>query len=1052
MSKPCWDAITEVASNILSLIESKTGVKYDPDLKTNPTGKGKEEYLAAVKELKESTIEDLASIHKQIKGEEVPPQTPEPPKKELPEGDNKVGVSHKSLTGLAKSLGLKEPERGDYIEPKEYAERGRKLLEAGATLEDANNPANNLHDRISIARAHLEDLTSIADKAAKEKGVESNEYKEALGEVEKYANGAVKELGTLAHRAMVSLQGERDINTGSFTQVKAAFEKSKGSKATPEENQKITELTNENENLKQRASDLEKKLIEATDKHLSGGHSNTAKAKKIIEGNKKRNDEEADLIFQSAKRDFVAARVAKEVEGGKTIEESVDGIAKEGLIKPENADKAKKYFNDLVGDKTTEEKNAIKEKSNITRLENQLADLRAGIKKEKPEEREKSQKEIELENEIQLEKNKQVVKLFADKTGNKFTPDEARTLWEYAKTNYLDKGINYKDMLSFVSNDLGLSWRQISDAITSPKVKPISDAMYRRQADLRKVQIKVKDFVDKANRSVGAKLLKGVSDLFRGVAVFAHGHIFVGTHAGMTLFDVPRARYTLKAFINGFRNAYGNSASYERRMEELRNEPNFTLAQRAGLQNDPNETNMDEYQKYSKVFGKIGDTGVKGFNAIKILRQDLFDSHFNKLDAAKKADPAVAESIAELVNNATGGTNIKMPKWTQEIAFAANMEAARWEKLTSNPVKATSTAIKAIFTPEKATPAERVFAKVWATRVGWEVATYASVLGINAALQGLWNPKNPVNLTDPSSPDYLKFKVGDKDVNMTSGMLSSIQLVGKLAQASAGSQKALRGDTRLQAIGKTGIGYARGKLAPFAGTVADVATHVDFAGNVLPFSNDKPRTGKYNLTWGEYLWEKAPIPIADAAKNVYEGMHENGLSKPQIEQWFSGIVGFLEAGSTGFKINESYSKHSPFTDEDKKDPTFKYFLDKGMELPNVSLAATEITDQEKKTKKKVTDYPKDIQDKYVSEHKKELKAELASIIDNDVAYIKTYTGAKGEKINEVSIDKPEGKYDTVEISKMTDQDELAQVLKIAQSKATKKAKENVFYIKTKKRF
>jgi len=540
----------------------------------------------------------------------------------------------------------------------------------------------------------------------------------------------------------------------------------------------------------------------------------------------------------------------------------------------------------------------------------------------------------------------------------------------------------------------------------------------------------------------------------RGTAVYGHGGLFVGTHAGMTLTDLPRAKYTVKAFLNGYKNAYGNDAVYERNMQKLQDRPNYVLAQRAELQNNPNETNSDQYQKAQKVFGKlggffkkIGESGVKGFNAIKVLRQDLFDDHYNRLSAVQKADPESARSIAELVNNATGATNLDLKLRDKKgnvvvnpdkIAFAANMEAARWEKLLKNPIKATGIAIKTILNPSKATAAEKVFAKVWATRVGWELSTYAALAVTNALIQSKTNPKNPVNLTDPTKPDYMKFKVGNTDINMTSGMLGSIDFIAQLAHNSLMSKKQRRGDNVLQADAKSSFQYGRGKLSPFAATVVDLKTGTDYSGNTLPYNKDKPATGKHQLSWGEYGWEKAPIPVADAAKTVHESMMDNGLSKAQTDTYLKGLLAFFEAGTTGFRINDSYQRPTKFTDEDKKDPVFKYWINKVGNLPEVSDANIQLHDTKNQVMTSVAAMPKEKIEQFDAEHKSELKNELSKVNKRGYVY--------GNSYGDIELQYPESpKFPLKKIFlyQLTD-DQSAKVLSKAQSAATKGAKMKVF--------
>lgn len=960
--------------------------------------------------------------------------------------ENKVGVSHESLSKLSEKLGLAQPSRGDYIEPSQYAERGRQLLNNGASLDEVDNTSNDLHDRISIARAHLEDLVSNADKIAKSEGMKSEEYKNAVKEIEKYYVDKVKKLGTLAHRAFVSLQGERDLNTGSFTVVKKEFENNQGSKATPEQEQKINDLVKANNDLKQQLDALDKRLIEETEKNINAEKlkqklsekakkiANTVRRLKLSRPNTFSAATPASLVWDGAVE--VAAKII-EASGSiaDAVENGIEHIRNSEWYKGLSDDKknnAEKDFEDAVNnkrEKTSEEKR-------VENLEKQLKDLQEGkIKPGKDKivrtEREKALiKQIKEEKEAlglndkikpvkgslpvdeNISKVNDLISKFVDKKGNKFTPDEAKSIWAYGKSEYLNKSVDYRDMISYVANDLGLSFDQVYHAITTTKTKPISDAAWRKSADLRMSQIKTKDYVDKADRSGLSRAYHAIADPFRSVAVFGHGHIFVGTHAGMTLFDLPRAHHTIKAFFNGIRFAYGNTPFYERSMAQLKNDPNYTIADRAGLQNNPNETNSDDYQKFSKGWGKalskIGLTGVKGFNAIKVLRQNLFNAHFNKLNAAQKADPSVAESIAHLVNNATGATNLTLPKWTQEVSFAGNMEAARWEKLTANPLNATKTALKAIITPDKVTDAEKVFAKVWASRVGWQIATYAGILAVNAAIQNTLNPKNKVNLTRPNDPDYLKMKVADKDVNMTSGMLGTIGFITKLVHESGESQKELKGDTRLKAFGKSAATYGRGKLSPFYATIADLVTQQDFARNPLPFSKDKPTGTAHTLTWGEYAWQKAPIPVADAAKTVYEEMQANGMSKPHIEQFFSGLATMAETSSTGFRVNDSYKKKYEIN---FSEGIQKFVDDKKIEIPSPKQTYTE-------DKEEVT-IPDDKYEEYKANRAKRIENDLTNLKDNPPVN-ETYQeavkkiverankNARSEVVGVVNKKKPEG--------------------------------------------
>lgn len=672
-----------------------------------------------------------------------------------------------------------------------------------------------------------------------------------------------------------------------YASVKRQVEKLTKKALTPDQEKKVKAITAENERLKGKLKEAEAKLIEETDKALSGDEPlkpKTEYAKRALDAVVKvraqiRQKSYSDATGMVALVDTALSIIEGGIRTGMTVSKAIEkGISH---IKAE----LKKRGVDAW------------EKEHDFRKDVTDAFAAEGVSDRKPS--------TDL---------KDLQELFADKTDNKFTADEARDIWGYIKKQYIENGTSFQDAVSKTAEDLGLSWRQVSEAITTPKNKRISDEMWKRQADLTRNRTAIKNWIGDQNKSLPGRLLQKVSGLFRGVAVFGHGGIFVGTHAGMTVFNPSMWNKTIPAFFRGWKFAYGNEGDYQRSIEELKNSQNYILAQRAGLKNNPERINTEEYQKNQKYLGKLGLAGEKGFNAIKVLRQDLFDYHFNKLSAAERDDPAVAKSIAHLVNLATGATNVNIPAWVNEVSFAGGMEAARWEKLTASPVKATQVALNALFNPSKATAADRVFAKVWARRVGEQLATYSAMLLANAAIQNTLNPKNKVNMTDPNKPDFLKFKFGDVTIDPTSGMRSVAMFMYTLAKVPFTSKKDLHGEKRIKVVGKDIAGYARGKLSPLYSTAADIFTGEDFNGNTMPYSKDKPSGYGHKLTWGEYAWSKAPLPIAEAANVAYKSAIEHGAHRMTLNHVINGIMSGAISGTTGFRVGE-YDANSP---ENKK--------------------------------------------------------------------------------------------------------------------------------------
>jgi hypothetical protein len=669
-----------------------------------------------------------------------------------------------------------------------------------------------------------------------------------------------------------------------YANVKSQVEKLTGKPLTEGQEKKVKTLTSENETLKTKLQEAESKLMEETDKAFKAGEqaakdeTKAQKAKRIADNLRKNAKLSRPGVFSSATPaslvwDGAIEVAAKSIEAGGKVADAIDA----GIKHIQESD----WYKSLPQNKKALAEKEFKRFNNDKSGSTDLADLQ---------------------------------ERFVDKEGNKFTTEEARDIWNYMKQTYIENGTSYRDALSKTSEDLGLSWRQVSEAITTPKLKRVSDEMWKRQSDLARNRVGIKNWIGDQNKSALGKALQKVSGLFRGVAVFGHGGIFVGTHAGMTAFNPSMWNKTIPAFFRGWKFAYGNEGNYQRSLEELKNSPNYLIAQRAGLKNNPARINTEEYQKSQHFLGKLGLAGERGFNAIKVLRQDLFDYHFNKLTPAERDDPNVAKSVANLVNLATGATNVKIPAWVNEASFAGGMEAARWEKLTASPVKATQTALNTIFAPSKASAADRVFAKVWARRVGEQLATYSALLLANSAIQNNANPKNPVNFTNPKKPDFMKFKFGNVTIDPTSGMRGAALFMRTIGSIPFQSKQELHGDNGVKALGKDVGGYARGKLAPLYGTAADFFSGQDFSGNIMPYRHDKPSGYAHKLTWGEYAWNKAPLPVAEAASVAYKSALDHGAHKMTLDNVINGIMSGAISGSTGFRVGE-YDANAP---ENKK--------------------------------------------------------------------------------------------------------------------------------------
>lgn len=903
---------------------------------------------------------------------------------------NKSGVSHDSLIELADRLGLERPTRDNPRDtPEEMKKRGLALYKAGADVEkikdDINNGKQPTADDISVVAAHLAELTRRSDNAMIQHGIDSDEYKSANKEVDKWIEVA-KKMGSKAGDAFTALQGQIDLNTGSFTSVQKKLKSIIGHEPNEKQNKKIENLTNTVQKLEIELNEVDKKLIEETNNFLGTEETSkkfTEKAKKVADAFRKLKQKEFTFKDENG-NDVPLQKMGGPVSWNELIELGAKAIEKSGEIADgvkaiiDNVKEADWYKNLSVKDKdrfathlTEQYKDAIKstpEQKNIARMERELERLQQGIIKTKNPSRELTERENKLKEQIQdekeklglvpskmkkpmtedeiiennikseeqklnnlIEKNEKLAKQkqkdlqllqekYVDKKGDKFTPDEAKEIWNYARKTYLDNGIDYREMIKKVSDDLGMTWHQVSEAITTPKIKALSDEMWKKNSDLNKQKRATKEWIQNQGKNKFLLWLKKASGAFRSVAVFGHGGIFIGTHAGMTMFQPSKWKHTIPAFFKGWKYAYGNTAAYEREMEGLKNSDNYILAQRAGLKNNPDRAVGEEYQESQKYLGRLGGAGERGFNAIKVLRQGLFDTYYDRLSEEEKSDinpktnaPFAAERIAQLVNNATGASNIKIPNAINEITFAGGMESARFAKLLRNPVEASVVAgnivVDMVRKDKQVSASDKVFVKIWAKRVGEQLGVMAGLLVVNAAMQNKMNPNNKVNITDPTKSDFLKFKFGDVTLDMSSGMLGTLNFLIGLANIPRESKKELNNKSRLDSYGDRSVGYLRGKLAPAYSTVIDLATHVDYGKNVLPYYHDKPEKGHHRLSVKEYALEKAPLPVAEAASIAYESAKANGADEVTLKHIMKGVGLGIVSGGTGFRVSEHKSKH-----------------------------------------------------------------------------------------------------------------------------------------------
>src|SRR5262249_46050823 len=133
------------------------------------------------------------------------------------------------------------------------------------------------------------------------------------------------------------------------------------------------------------------------------------------------------------------------------------------------------------------------------------------------------------------------------------------------------------------------------------------------------------------------------------------------------------------------------------------------------------------------------------------------------------------------------------------------------------------------------TEGEKYLAKQTVKNVAGFAATYMASLALNQAILTLAGSDDKVNFTDPSKGDWLRHKVKGRSLELTGGLISTIDFLGKLGSV---MYQPPRGETGYSAGAKATGQYLRGKLAPGAALPVELATRTDYSGRPLPFSSE----------------------------------------------------------------------------------------------------------------------------------------------------------------------------------------------------------------------
>lgn len=473
-----------------------------------------------------------------------------------------------------------------------------------------------------------------------------------------------------------------------------------------------------------------------------------------------------------------------------------------------------------------------------------------------------------------------------------WSQEEVASIWKFAKAEYIDKGVAFDDMLKHVSDDLGVRPDFISKALAAPKsLRPMTNEMYRKMSLRRDAIRQAKQTVRSIDAPGYAKLAAKIYNLPRSALTLGHYAVFPVTHGGDLIYRPTVWNHYFKGVFDAYR--FASRATHEAARLDQEHSPNYIMARRGGLQNDFKTDPVG-------ILTSMSGISRRGFDAIKIMRQKLFDREWEKI-APQDRTLETSRQLSDMINHATGAVAGKVP--LAKLQFAPQLTASKWARAVVDPVKT----LKTLGNWKNATAGERVVAMRRIRNAGEFAATYAGFMAINQGLNIALGSKDMVNFTDPTKSDFLQFKIGGHIVGFGSGVREVYNLLGSVVMLGQKSRKELYGDTALAAITKKIGRYAMNKAEPTLGAAVEAASGEDrLTGRPLPFSS-KP-SSKPAMTWPEYgLSHFAPIPLTGATREAYDSMRERGLSAMDSTAILKAAA-ITATESTGIR---NYEPHQP---------------------------------------------------------------------------------------------------------------------------------------------
>ena len=495
----------------------------------------------------------------------------------------------------------------------------------------------------------------------------------------------------------------------------------------------------------------------------------------------------------------------------------------------------------------------------------------------------------------------------------KLTDQERMAMWKWVKENAVDHGMPLEQVHETFNNHyFGGSAKPewVNEFLAARKMpfRRASDAAWAAQANRRTIQQQAKHLVNDRNANILERATKAVIAGPRYVTVGGgvHGVVFPFTHGGALILNPARWKMFGRMVVNTWKNI--SPAQAEILRDTMARNPRFTLGSRSGL----------DLSTHGAETGG-GNVSARTWNALVETRFRLWDAamerHTRPGMSVEDID-SIGKELAVWANHATGsGKGVLSHPVISSAFFGPKLAQSYWNRLIGDPVKTLGT----FSNWGKATAGEKVVAMQRLRGAMAAATTYTGMLVANQALLAATGQKDQINWNDPSQSDWLAFKGGGFKWGLPGAMRSEINLIGQIVAAqtmkaedlAAVGMPGTKGATggRLQSLRELYVArqllqYAKNKATPVVGLEEELRTGRDFMGRPLPWSSDKGDAKHPPISWGEFAWSKAPIPLSAAAGYVYDQLRKAGASVTDASMWMRAVMVGGVSATTGVDPKE----------------------------------------------------------------------------------------------------------------------------------------------------